>query len=252
MADQDLPVLDHLAELRKRIIIVLVAVAMVMVVFYSRFHLLVEFLLEPVSRFKLDIAFFSLTEGFTTRLKLSTIASIIVNSPLILFQAAAFINPGMTKREKKILYSAVVSISLFFIGGALFGYFVLFPNVIYFLISYSQSYMMATLSGDRYFSFIGVFCLIMGGIFVIPLVLVFLGKLEMLSYRILKKSRLPVFFAVLAVVGTVMPVLDFFTLGLTAAPILLLLEISIWVVFFMERGRKKALEEGKYNAPGEG
>ena len=108
-----------------------------------------------------------------------------------------------------------------------------------FLISYGESYLKPTLNGITYFSFVGVFCLYTGIMFLIPYILVILGKLSLISSKILRKKQIPVIIGVLMVEGFLLPSVDFFTFIVVAIPILLMYEVSIWIIFFKEIRKRR-------------
>ncbi|MCX7923875.1 MAG: twin-arginine translocase subunit TatC [Clostridia bacterium] len=246
MSDVDLPVIEHLAELRKRLITIIVPLLISITVFYYKAPLLISFLKKPISGFGLEFAFFSMTEAFIARLKLATLASLIILSPLILYQILAFIGPGLRGKEKRLLYTALLCLSITFASGAVFSYVVLTPYTLNFLISYGESYMTPVLSGDRYLSFIAILSLVMGITFTIPVILIFLAKLGLLNSKMLRKARKYIILVLLAVEGIIVPAGDLIAYVLIAAPVIVLYELSIWIVFFMERKRKRAEKLAMY------
>lgn len=239
MASNEMSVVDHLNELRKRIIICLVSISFVAVVIYAKVYYLINILMKPIAKFNLTLVYFKLTEGFVTRLEVSLIAALIITSPIIIFETMAFIRVGLKKSEKKFLYKNTFILSILFIFGTVFGYVMILPYSLEFLISYGVSYLNPVLNGNTYFSFIGIFCLFMGIVFLIPYILVILGKLSLLSSKILRRKQIPFIIGVLMIEGLLLPSADFFTFMVVAAPILLMYEISIWIIFFSERRKRR-------------
>ncbi|MBC2582449.1 twin-arginine translocase subunit TatC [Clostridium sp. DJ247] len=242
MADEnikEMSVVDHLNELRKRLIIIIICVAAAAGVIYEKVHYLIKILMTPIAKFKLDLVYFSITEGFVTRMEISLFTGAIVVSPIILYQIAAFINPGLSKKEKKLLYKNLFFISILFFSGIAFGYILIIPFMLSFLISYGQGYMTPLLSGGTYFNFIGIFCFFIGIVFLIPYVIVLLGKMSLLSSKKLKKWRKYIIIFTLTLEGLFISNAGLFTCILAALPILILYEASIWIVYFIEKRSKK-------------
>lgn len=239
MADKDIAVSEHLYELRKRLIIILSVLTVATIISYYNVPAVVNFLVKPLGNLKLQLVFFDMTEGFVVRIKIALFTALIAVSPVIFYHFVLFINPGLEKKEKKLLYRSVVFISALFFAGIVFGYLMVLPYTLNFLISYGQNYMKPVLSGDMYFSFIGMFCLVTGITFVIPLALTFFGYIGLVHSKLLRKWRKIVFISTIVVETMVLPMADIFTYILTAAPILILFEASIWIVYFMERKKKK-------------
>lgn len=103
MADEnikDMSVVDHLRELRKRLIISIIFVAIAAGVIYDKVYYLIEILMYPIKKFDLNLVYFSITEGFVTRMELAIFTGTIAVSPIIIYEIAAFVNPGLTKKEK--------------------------------------------------------------------------------------------------------------------------------------------------------
>lgn len=247
MADKnmkEMPVVDHLNELRKRIIIITIFVIGAAGIIYDKVYYLIKILMSPIAKFKLDLVYFSLTEGFMTRMEISLFIGAIVVSPIILYQVTAFVNPGLTKREKRLIYKNLFFITILLFTGMTFGYILILPYTLSFLISYGQGYMTPLLSGSTYFNFIGTFCFFIGIVFLIPYIIVLLSKMSLLSSKKLKKWRKYVIIFTLTFEGLFISNAGFITCILAAAPILILYEISIWIVYFVER-RKKLAEKQK-------
>ena len=239
MAANEMSVVDHLHELRKRIIISVISISAAAFIIYYQVNYLIAILIKPIAKFNLSLVYFRLTEGFVTRLQISLVAALIITSPIILYEILAFVGAGLTSIEKKFLYKNGFVLSGLFILGIVFGYTMILPHSLNFLISYGNTYLKPVLNGSTYFNFIGVFCLFTGITFLIPYGLVLLGKYSLISSRILRKKQIPVMLGVLALEGVLLPSVDFFTFAMAAAPVLLMYEISIWIIFLSERRKRR-------------
>lgn len=239
MADNEMSVVDHLHELRKRIIVCFISISSATFLIYDKVSYLIKILMKPIAKFNLSLVYFNLTEGFVTRLGVSILAAVIVTSPIIIYEILAFVRVGLTKKEEKFLYKNAFIISSLFIIGIVFGYIMILPYSLSFLISYGSTYLKPVLNGSIYFNFIGTFCLYTGIMFLIPYVLVIFGKLSLISSKILRKKQIPVVIGVLMVEGVLLPSVDLFTFMVVAAPVLLMYEVSIWIIYLNERRKRR-------------
>jgi len=239
MAANEMSVVDHLHELRKRIIICVVSISIAAFFIYDKASYIISILVKPIAKFNLTLVYFNLAEGFVTRLEVSLLVALVITSPITIYEILAFVRIGLTTKEKKFLYKNLFVLLILFLFGTVFGYIMILPYSLGFLISYGDSYLKPVLNGNLYFNFIGVFCVYTGIMFLIPYVLVILGKLSLISSRILRKKQFPVILFVLVVEGVLLPSADVYTFIVAAAPVLLMYEVSIWVIFLMERIRRR-------------
>lgn len=235
--DVEKPVVDHLAELRYRLIIVIATITVMTVFLYSKVPIIVSFIKKPIEKFKLDFAFFSVTEGFVTRFKLALILSTIIFIPLIVYQVIAFVGPGLKKEEKKLVYKTLASIFPVFILGAVFGYIMIVPTALNFLITFGNSYMTPVLSGDKYLVFIMMLSTSLGISFTIPVILIFLVKLKLLTTKMVRKTRKYILLAIL--IGEGIIVSDFSSFIIIAIPIIIVFEIGVFIARVIEKKDKK-------------
>ncbi|ODA39841.1 twin-arginine translocase subunit TatC [Desulfosporosinus sp. BG] len=235
METTEMSVVDHLHELRKRIIISLIGILFMTILVYNQVHVLIEILMIPISKFQMKLVFFKLTDGFVSRLEVSLITGLIITSPITIYQILAFLRPGLKKGEQTLLYKNVLIISVLFALGVVFGFFLVLPYSLGFLISYGNSYLKPALSGIMYFNFIGIFCLYTGLIFLFPYVLVVLGKTSLINSKLLRKYRKYVIIGAFMVEGLFLPGAGLLTFATAAAPILIFYEASIWIIYFNER-----------------
>jgi len=239
MAANEMSVVDHLHELRKRLIICVISISAAAFYTYDKVGYLINILMKPIAKFNLSLVYFKLTEGFVARIEISLIAALIITSPITLYEILAFVRVGLTKGEKKFLYKNVFILSSLFILGTLFGYIMILPHTLSFLISYGSTYLKPVLNGGTYFNFMGVFCLYVGIMFLIPYALVILGKLSLISSKILRKKQIPVILGVIVVEGVLLPSVDLLTFVVAASPVLLMYEVSIWVIYLNERKKRR-------------
>lgn len=235
--DIDKPVSEHLAELRKRLIIIFLSIIIGTIILYSQAPVIIDILKKPVDNFRLEFAFFTMTGAFTIRLKLAFVASLILLSPVIYYQLMAFIGPGLRSGEKKLVYKAIFFIVPIFVAGSVFSYVFIVPKALYFLISYGSTYMNPVLSGEKYLSFIALLCILIGVVFTIPVILIFLGRLGILKSSLLRKVRRFIILTVLLGEGIIAAdIMTFIAIGI---PFIIVYEMSLWVVVLIEKRREK-------------
>lgn len=230
MDPKEMPVVEHLSELRNRLIILLISITAITGVIYMHAVSLMHFLLLPILKYNIAISYFEVYEGFFVRIKISFYAAIILLVPLILYHTAAFINPGLTKKEKSVLYFCLLIISIFFLSGVVTGYLFLMPLFLSGLLSLSSSYLNAALSGNIYFGFVGAFSLMSGFIFLIPALSIILGRLEIISPKQMRKGRKYLFPAVFILQVMIGYSGDLIASFIILLPLIILYEISILIV----------------------
>jgi len=223
------PFTEHLEELRDRLIKCFIALGVGFVICYGFKVKLFNILVKPLQDAMNEgdkLIFTGLPEAFFTYLKAAFISGIILSSPYIIYQFWMFVTPGLYRKEKKILIPIIILSAFFFIGGALFGYFVVFPFGFKFFLSFSSDTIQAMPSMKEYLGFASKMLLAFGFVFELPLVITFLAKLGIVSVDFLKKNRkyaLLLFF----VGSAILTPPDVITQVMMALPLMLLYEISI-------------------------
>jgi len=239
MADEKLPFTSHLEELRKRIIICIIAVVLGFLGSYFFAEQIFSFLVKPLQE-ELPpdslLIFTALPEAFFAYLKLSLFAGIFLASPVILWEVWCFVAPGLYDHEKRYVYPFVSFSTLFFVAGVLFCYLVVFPISFKFLIGYGSEAIKPLPSIKEYLSFSCKMLLAFGIIFELPLFVLFLAKIGIVDDKMLRSKRK---FAILGVfiVAAILTPPDVFSQVLMAFPLIVLYEISILVAkFFGKKG----------------
>jgi sec-independent protein translocase protein TatC len=188
------------------------------------------------------LIFTNLPEAFFTLLKAAFISGIMLASPVLLYQFWMFVAPGLYDREKQLVMPILFLSTLFFLGGALFGYFIVFPFGFDFFLSFANESIRAMPSMKEYLGFSAKLLLAFGLVFEMPLVITFLSRLGIVSIPFLKKSRkyaILLFFVLAAFLTPPDVVSQLFM----AFPMMLLYEISIIGARLFGRDRKKAEKE---------
>lgn len=228
--DDELPFTAHLEELRKRLITSFIAVAIGFAISYFFKEKLFVILTRPLINAmgsNGSMIFTGLPEAFFTYLKVSLLSGLMVASPMLLYQFWMFVAPGLYRKEKRILLPIVFLSTIFFVGGSLFGYFIVFPWGFKFFLGFASETLQALPSMREYLAFSAKLLLAFGLVFELPLVLTFLARLGVVSVDFLKKNRkyaVLIFFAGAAMLTPP----DVVTQIMMAMPLMVLYEISIW------------------------
>jgi sec-independent protein translocase protein TatC len=239
------PFTAHLEELRSRLIKCFIAVGVGFLISYGFKQQIFDILTEPLMRSMNPgdhLIFTNLPEAFFTLLKAAFISGIMLASPVLLYQFWMFVAPGLYDREKRLVMPILFLSTLFFVGGALFGYFIVFPFGFDFFLSFASESIRAMPSMKEYLGFSAKLLLAFGLVFEMPLVITFLSRLGIVSIPFLKKSRkyaILLFFVLAAFLTPPDVVSQLFM----AFPMMLLYEISIIGARLFGRDRKKAEKE---------
>ncbi len=223
------PFTAHLEELRSRLIVSFVAVGVCFFVAYFFKEKLFEILMKPLTDVMGEgdqLIFTNLPEAFFVYLKTAFLAGIMAASPVILYEFWKFVAPGLYKKERMILLPVVFLCSFFFIGGALFGYFIVFPFGFKFFLGFATEFIRPLPSMKEYFSFASKLLIAFGVVFELPLIITLFSRLGLVSVEFLKKNRkyaLLLFFVGAAVLTPP----DVITQIMMAFPLMILYEVSI-------------------------
>ncbi len=176
-------------------------------------------------------------EPFIVYFKVALMSGLFISFPFVLYFLWQFFEPALYKREKKIVLSIIISGSFLFIGGALIGYYLIFPYIVEFAMSYIKDGITPILTMDSYFSIFAKMLLGFGVIFELPLVLIFLSFIGFVSAKgLLKFFRYAV--VIIFFVSAVLTPPDVLSQFLMAMPLVLLYGISIIIVWFLEKSKK--------------
>lgn len=228
MENIQLSFVQHLDELRKRIIICLLGIVAASIGSYFFVGKLIPYLAEPVGR----LVFIQPLEAFITYLKVALICGFCLSLPLILYQVWAFIGSGLTARERRHIYLYAPFSLLLFLVGAGFAYKIIVPYGLTFLLSFGGPCIQPMISVSKYISFLGMMLLAFGVAFELPVVVMFLTKLGLVTPQFLRKKRKYVLLGIFVLAAVLTPP-DIFTQLLMALPLILLYELSILLTTIM-------------------
>jgi sec-independent protein translocase protein TatC len=230
---EEATLVEHLDELRTRLIISLIAVAATFVVAFVFHEHLIEWLREPLPDDK-QLITLGVTEPFTTSVKVSFYAALALSLPVLLWQTWAFLAPAVEKDTQRVLAVFVSVATALFAAGLAFGYFVVMPKAIEFLTAYDDELYDIQVRASYYFSFVALMLLAIAFFFELPIFILALVRLGVVTSAQLRRNRryLVVGAVILAVL---LPTVDPVSLVLEIVPLLLLLEGSIWASVLLEK-----------------
>jgi sec-independent protein translocase protein TatC len=227
--EEKIPFTAHLDELRKRLVNTFIAVGVGFVICYFFKEDLFQILAKPLMAAMQagdKLVFTGLPEAFFTYLKVSLLAGLMLAAPVILYQFWMFVAPGLYQKERRLLVPIVFISTIFFVGGSLFGYFVVFPFGFKFFLGFANDTIQPLPSMREYLAFATKLLLAFGVSFELPIILTFLARLGIVSVEFLKKNRkyaLLLFFAGAAMLTPP----DVVTQVMLALPLMFLYELSI-------------------------
>jgi sec-independent protein translocase protein TatC len=230
--DKEMPFLEHLEELRWRLIKSIIALVIAATVAYSYSDQLFQFLWQPIH-------FFKVTEAFNTRIKLSLVGGALLALPIILFQIWQFVLPGLYRRELRIVYIIVVFSTVFFLMGVFFCYYWMLPYGLKFLLGQAPPDTEPTIMMGDYLGFIIWTLLAFGLIFQMPVVSFFLGRIGLLTSRFLASGRRYAIVIIAIAAAVITPQPDFISQGMLGIPMYLLYELSILIVWLTGRNEPR-------------
>jgi sec-independent protein translocase protein TatC len=243
------PFMSHLEELRKRLVICAIGVGAGFVIAYIFSERLFQLLVAPLKAVMPEgdqLIFTNLPEMFFAYIKVAFIAGIMAASPLIFYQLWMFIAPGLYRKEKKMAIPFVISSTILFVGGALFGYFVVFPFGFKFFIGFSNEYVKALPSVKQYFSFSMKLLFAFGAVFELPVIIFFLSKMGIVTPQFLRQKRKYAILLTFALAAILTPP-DVITQCMMAGPLIVLYEIGILVSRIAQK-KKEDRETAKAEA----
>jgi sec-independent protein translocase protein TatC len=223
--DDRLTVVDHLDELRSRIIVSLVAFGVAFGLAAWQNHLVLDILNRPLPD-KINPITFGVTEPFTTTLTNSAYAAILLALPIVLYELYAFVLPAFTPSERRVALPILLMIPFLFVAGVVFCYFVVLPPAIKFLLNFNASEFNTQVRARDYYSFVTLTLIAMGLGFQVPIAILAAVRAGLTSPQKLRRNRRYAIL-VIAIVAALLPTIDPVTMLLEMVPLLILYELSI-------------------------
>jgi len=224
--DDKMPFLEHLGELRTRIMRALIALLVGTLIGLPFSQTLIDWLARPVTKLGYELVFTAPAEAFWVQMKVGIIAGLFVAAPAILWQVWGFVAPGLHAHEKKYAAPFVISSLLFMIGGA-FSLFVVTPYAISFLLSYSRPGLKPMITIENHIDFLLKFTLAFGAVFELPLLITLASRMGLVTAKMLAKNRKYAILGAFIIGAVLTPTPDAFNQTLMAGPLIILYEVGI-------------------------
>jgi sec-independent protein translocase protein TatC len=236
-----LSVVDHLDELRSRLIVSVVAFCIAWALTVWQNDLVLEIMNAPLPAGKEPITL-GPAEAFTTTLMNAAYFAVILAAPVILYELYAFVLPAFSPSERRVATPLLILVPILFIAGVVFCYFVVLTPALDFLLNFNADEFNTQVRARDYYSFVTLLMMAMGLGFQIPIGVVAACKMGLTSPEKLRKGRRYAI-VVIAVLASLLPTLDPVTLLLEMIPLLLLYELSIWLASVLGRPSPEVTEQ---------
>lgn len=238
--ENTMPLLSHLGELRTRLTRIVLMILIGFFGFYGISETAYSYLAEPLTRFLPEgstLIYTSPQGAFFTYMKVALMLSILGTSPFSFYQIWAFIAPGLYKEEQRAVLPLAFFSAFFFLAGAAFCYFAVFPVAFKFFMGFTSDMVKPMISVEEYLSFALKLVIAFGLVFEMPLFAYFLARLRLLTASAMKRHRK---YAVLIIfiVAAILTPPDVFSQTMMAIPMLLLYEISIYIAHAANNPKK--------------
>lgn len=225
----ELPLIEHLNELRKRLLLVsLVLIALFIFGIYFS-NEIIRIVVNDLTIEGIRLVALTPLEYLYTQIKIGFLAALVIASPLIIYEILMFIKPALAKRERNAIKLILPSFVLLFLIGMVFSYFIFLRVGIHFLASLPIKEVLNLWSINKFISFVFMLCLSFGLVFQLPLFLLILNKLNIVDIKFLKKYRRHIYVLIFILAALITPP-DVVTLAIMVLPLVLLYEGSLIVL----------------------
>jgi sec-independent protein translocase protein TatC len=245
-SDDRSPLLGRLGEIRKRFVRAAIAVGIGFAVSYGFSEKLFEILAFPLKSNMATgdrLVYTSLPEMFFVYIKTALVAGLLLAAPYVFYQIYLFVAPGFYQRERKNVILFVLCSTVLFVGGSLFGYFVVFPAGFKFFLAFSSDYLRALPSVKQYFSLSVKLLFAFGFVFELPVVAFFLSRMGVVTADFLKEKRRYAILLIFIIAAFLTPP-DVISQFLMAVPLMVLYEFSILIAKIAGKKKKEAAGPG--------
>jgi sec-independent protein translocase protein TatC len=231
-----LTLVEHLDELRNRIVVCVAVVGVALALCFWQSHLLLEIASDPLPSDHDRLLTFGVTEPFTTTLMVALYGALILSMPVLLYQLYAFVLPAFSQAERRVVTPILMLAPLLFAAGVAFSYFVVMPPATEFLLGFNETEFNVQVRARDYYSFFSTTMLAGGLIFQLPLGIVALTRLGIVSTDQLRANRRYAYLGI-ALLAAALPGVDPISMLIEMVPLLVLYELSILLARFFGRPR---------------
>ena len=233
--DRPMPVVDHLVELRDRLIRSVFGVIITTALSFLFLDRIIDVLITLAGGHTVQAI--DPTETFATYFKVAFSVGLAMAMPVLVYQVLRFFSPGLTRAERRAVYTSIPFITLCFAAGVLFCYFVILPSALDFLLGFGDPRIQKNVALSKYVGFVTNFLLAVGAAFELPVILFVLAKLGVVTYKRLAKFRKYALLLAFLVAAIITPTPDPFNQALVGVPLFLLYELGTQLSRFARRSR---------------
>jgi len=223
-----LTLVEHLDELRARIIVSVAVFGVALALCFWQSHLLLEIASGPLPDDHEKLITFGITEPFTTTLTVSVYGALVLSLPILLYQLYAYILPAFSDSERRVVLPILVLFPILFVAGIVFAYFVVMPAAVKFLLNFNDSQFNVQVRARDYYSFFSSTMVAAGLIFQLPLVILAVVRLGIVKVEQLTANRRYAYLGI-AILAAALPGIDPVTMLIEMVPLLVLYELSILI-----------------------
>ncbi|HEX8689003.1 MAG TPA: twin-arginine translocase subunit TatC [Solirubrobacterales bacterium] len=234
-----LTLVEHLDELRNRIVVCAAVFGVALALCFWQSHLLLDIASKPLPDDHDQLITFGVTEPFTTTLTVAVYGALILSLPVLLYQLYAYVLPAFSDAERRLVLPILLLAPLLFAAGVAFAYFVVMPPAVDFLLGFNESEFNIQVRARDYYSFFSTTMLAGGLIFQLPLALIALTRLGIVSVEQLRANRRYAYLGI-AVLAAALPGVDPISMLIEMVPLLVLYELSILLARAFGRPRAAA------------
>lgn len=221
-----LTLVEHLDELRTRLIVCIAVLGVALALCFWQNHLLLEIASGPLPDHHKRLITFGITEPFTTTLTVSAYGALVLALPIVLYQLYAYVLPAFSPAERRVALPILLLFPVLFLAGLAFAYFVVLPAAVKFLLNFNDTQFNVQVRARDYYSFFSMTEIACGLVFQMPLVIVAVTRLGIVSVEQLSKNRRYAYL-VIAIIAAALPGVDPVSMLLEMVPLLVLFELSI-------------------------
>jgi len=223
-----LTVVEHLDELRARIIVCLVVLAVAFGLCFWQNALLLEIASNPLPSGHEKLLTFGVAEPFTITVTVAAYGALIISLPVVLYQVYAYVLPAFSERERRVALPILLLAPVLFLAGVAFAYFVVMPAAVKFLLNFNDTQFNVQVRARDYYSFFSTTMLAGGIVFELPLAILAVTRLGIVSVAQLSKNRRYAYL-IIAIVAAALPGVDPISMLIEMIPLLVLFELSILI-----------------------
>jgi sec-independent protein translocase protein TatC len=231
-----LTLVEHLEELRSRIVVSLAIFGVALALCFWQNHLLLEIASGPLPHAHKKLLTFSVTEPFTTTVTVAAYGAIVLSLPFVLYELYAYVLPAFSDAERRVVLPILLLAPVLFLTGVAFAYFVVMPAAVHFLLGFNNNQFNIQVRARDYYSFFSMTMLAGGIVFELPLAIVAATRLGIVKVEQLSANRRYAYLLI-SIVAAALPGVDPVSMLIEMVPLLLLYELSILLARVLGRPR---------------